>query len=93
MNFDIRACDSTIKRVNAPHAPSASGPYAHAVVVGAWIFLSGQNGRDPVTRQVVEGGIRAQTERAIRNIEAVLVDLDSGLSGIVKTTVYLKDMA
>lgn len=85
------AC-SRIKRTNVPDAPDPYGPYVHATVVGDWIFLSGQNGRDPVTRQVVEGGVRAQTKRAIRNLEAVLIDLGSDLSCIVKTTVYLKDI-
>ena len=82
----------TIHRFNSTHAPEPYGPYAHAVIVGEWIFLSGQNGRDPVTAKLVQGGIQSQTERAIRNIEAVLLDLGSSLEEIVKTTVYMNDL-
>lgn len=81
-----------IRRINSPNAPSPYGPYVHAVVIGEWIYLCGQNGRDPLTLKLVEGGICAQTERAIRNLEAVLMSLGSDLSSIVKTTVYLHDM-
>jgi 2-iminobutanoate/2-iminopropanoate deaminase len=81
-----------ITRSNSNDAPAPYGPYVHAVVVGHWIFLSGQNGRDPATLKLVAGGIQAQAERAIRNIKAVLLDLGSDLSHVLKTTVYLSDM-
>ena len=82
----------TSRSFNSTRAPKPYGPYPHAVTKGEWIFLSGQNGRDPVTSKLVEGGIRPQTERAIRNIEAILLDLGCDLSNILKTTVYLNDM-
>ena len=87
-------CDmGKIHRFNSNRAPEPYGPYAHAVVVGEWVFLSGQNGRDPVSARLVEGGIQSQTERAIRNVEAVLLDLGSNLEEIVRTTVYMHDLA
>jgi 2-iminobutanoate/2-iminopropanoate deaminase len=83
---------STIQRFDSQYSPAPYGPYVHAVAVGEWIFLSGQNGRDPLSAQLVEGGVRPQTERAIRNIETVLLDLGSSLKQVVRTTVYLRDL-
>ena len=73
-------------------APAAIGPYAQGVRVGNLIFTAGQGGLDPVTGQVVSGGIREQTERAIENLKAVLEAGGSSLGQAVKTTVYLKDI-
>ena len=73
-------------------APVAIGPYAQGVRVGNLIFTAGQGGLDPVTGQVVPGGIREQTERAIENLKAVLEAGGSSLGQAVKTTVYLKDI-
>lgn len=73
-------------------APAAIGPYAQGVRVGNFIFTAGQLGLDPVTGQPVAGGIKEQTERALKNIEAILEAGGSSLSQIVKTTVFLKDM-
>ena len=73
-------------------APAAIGPYAQGVRVGNLIFTAGQCGLDPVTGQVVPGGIKEQTERAIENLKAVLEAGGSSLGQAVKTTVYLKDI-
>ncbi|MGC9223381.1 MAG: RidA family protein [Terracidiphilus sp.] len=73
-------------------APAAIGPYAQGVRVGNLIFTAGQGGLDPVTGQVVSGGIKEQTERAIENLKAVLEAGGSSLGQAVKTTVYLKDI-
>ena len=73
-------------------APAAIGPYAQGVRVGNLIFTAGQCGLDPVTGQVVSGGIKEQTERAIENLKAVLEAGGSSLGQAVKTTVYLKDI-
>ena len=73
-------------------APVAIGPYAQGVRVGNLIFTAGQGGLDPVTGQVVSGGIKEQTERAIENLKAVLEAGGSSLGQAVKTTVYLKDI-
>lgn len=80
------------QRFNSVRAPRPYGAYVHALCVGKWTFLSGQNGRDPATLKLVTGGIRQQTQQAIHNIESVLVDLGLTLAHIVRTTVYLRDM-
>lgn len=73
-------------------APAAIGPYSQAVRSGDLLFCSGQVGFDPVTGNVVEGGIDAQTRRVLANIEAVLGAAGLGFADVVKTTVFLKDM-
>lgn len=73
-------------------APKAIGPYSQAIQEDGWVFLSGQIPIDPATGQVVEGGIEAQTERAIRNLEAVLAAAGGTLADVVKTTVYLRSL-
>ena len=73
-------------------APAAIGPYAQGVRVGNLIFTAGQGGLDPVTGQVVPGGIKEQTERTLLNLKAVLEAGGSSLGQVVKATVFLKDM-
>ncbi len=73
-------------------APAAIGPYAQGVRVGNLIFTAGQGGLDPVTGQVVAGGIAEQTKRSIENLKAILEASGSSLSQVVKATVFLKDM-
>ncbi len=74
-------------------APQAIGPYSQAIKAGGFIFLSGQVALDPATGQVVEGDVAAQTERALKNLSAVLAAAGSSLAKAVKTTVYLKNMS
>jgi len=78
--------------VSTDGAPAAIGPYAQGVRVGNLLFTAGQCGLDPVTGQAVPGGIKEQTERAIKNLEAVLEAAGSSLAQVVKATVFLKDM-
>ena len=73
-------------------APAAIGPYAQGMRVGNLIFTAGQGGLDPVTGQVVPGGIKEQTERTLLNLKAVLEAGGSSLGQVVKATVFLKDM-
>jgi 2-iminobutanoate/2-iminopropanoate deaminase len=73
-------------------APAAIGPYAQGVRVGNLIFTAGQGGLDPITGQVVAGGIKEQTERTIANLKAVLEAGGSSLGQVVKATVFLKDI-
>lgn len=77
---------------NAAKAPSAIGPYSHAVVIGNLVFLSGQLGIDPSTNALAPGGIAAETRQALANICAILADLGLSPSDVVKTTVFLRDM-
>lgn len=74
-------------------APKAIGPYSQAVVHNGLAFLSGQIPMDPATGQIVEGEIAAQTERVLENLKAVLAACGSSFGQVLKTTVFLKDMA
>jgi len=78
--------------ISTDGAPAAIGPYAQGVRVGNLIFTAGQGGLDPVTGQVVPGGIKEQTERTLKNLEAVLEAGGSSLGQVVKANVYLKDI-
>jgi 2-iminobutanoate/2-iminopropanoate deaminase len=79
--------------VSSSNAPAAIGPYSQAIKVNGLVFLSGQIPIDPATSEVVEGDIRRQTTRVLQNIAAVLSSAGSGMEKVVKTTVFLKDMA
>lgn len=79
-------------RVHTDNAPKAIGPYSQAIKASGFVFASGQIALDPATMQIVEGGIREQTERVMKNLEAVLQAAGSSLDGVVKTTVFLKDL-
>lgn len=78
--------------VSTKSAPAAIGPYSQAVRVGDFLYSSGQVALDPATGALVEGGIEAQTARAIENLKAVLEAAGTGLQNVVKTTVFLKNM-
>lgn len=74
-------------------APKAIGPYSQAIVHGAIAYLSGQIPLDPATNLLIEGDIAAQTERVLENLKAVLEACGASLDSVLKTTVFLKDMA
>src|SRR5262245_11139124 len=76
----------------APGAPKAIGPYSHAVRAGGLVFVSGMIGIDPASSKLVEGGVAAEAEQAIRNLRAVLEVAGSRPELVVKATVYLIDM-
>jgi len=80
-------------RVTTDAAPRPIGPYAQAVVAGDLVFCAGQVGLDPDSGRLVPGGIAAETARALENISAVLTAVGLGLDAIVKTTVYVVDLA
>ncbi len=73
-------------------APAAIGPYSQGVRVGNLLFTSGQIPIDPVTQQVVAGGISEQAKRVFENLKTVLEEGGSSLDRVVKATVFLKDM-
>jgi 2-iminobutanoate/2-iminopropanoate deaminase len=81
------------ERITSAAAPRALGPYAQAVAAGDLVFCSGQVGLDPVSGRLVAGGIEAETARACENLAAVLAAAGLGLADVVKTTVYLADLA
>ena len=74
-------------------APPALGPYAQGVKVGDQVWVSGQLPLDPRTRQLVSGGIGAQTERVLLNIQAILGEAESTLDHVVKFTIFMTDLA
>ncbi len=78
--------------IETAKAPAAIGPYSQAIRIGNLVFTSGQIALDPVTGQLVGGGIEAQTRRVLQNLEAVLAAAGLDFSSVVKTTVFLKDM-
>jgi len=81
------------KYVSSSDAPRPIGPYSQGVISGGLLFCSGQIAIDPVTGELVEGDVAAQTERVLQNLQAVLREAKMGLENVVKTTVYLADMA
>lgn len=78
--------------VFSDNAPKAIGPYSHCVKVGKMVFTSGQIGLNPETGEM-QNGVEAQTIQAINNLKAVLETAGSSLEGIVKTTVFVKNMS
>jgi 2-iminobutanoate/2-iminopropanoate deaminase len=77
----------------APDAPSAAGPYSPGLVVGDWIFLSGQGGFDPDSGELVSDNIADQTARAFRNVELLLRAAGASLYDVVSCLVHLRDLA
>lgn len=84
---------SSLTPVSTPDAPGAIGPYTQAIVAGGFVFASGQIPLDPKTGQIVEGGIAAQAHQVLQNLGAVLEAAGASYDRVVKTTVYLSDMA
>jgi 2-iminobutanoate/2-iminopropanoate deaminase len=79
--------------VATPNAPRAIGPYSQATRAGGLLFTAGQVGFDPSTGELVDGGIAEQTERVLLNIRAILQASGLDMANVVKTTVFLVDMA
>ncbi|MGZ4788772.1 MAG: RidA family protein [Terriglobales bacterium] len=78
--------------VATKEAPQAIGPYSQAIKARGFVFSSGQIAIDPATGNVINGDVAAQTERVMKNLEAVLAAAGSGMHRVVKTTVFLKSM-
>jgi 2-iminobutanoate/2-iminopropanoate deaminase len=81
------------EQVRTQGAPQAIGPYSQAVKSAGLLFASGQVALDPATGSIVSGGIVEQTERVMKNIAAVLEASGTSFDGVIKSTVFLKDMA
>ncbi len=81
------------KVISTTNAPAAIGPYSQAIQTGNMLFASGQLGIDPVSGNFIEGGVREQTIQVFRNIHAILAEAGYTIDDVVKTTVFLADMA
>ena len=80
------------QEVSAPAAPPAIGPYSQAIAIDGFVFCSGQLGMDPATGQLLDG-VANQAERAMTNLELVLGGAGASLADVVKTTIFLTDLA
>jgi len=82
-----------VEHVKTEHAPSAIGPYSQGIIANGVLYTAGQIALDPATGQMVEAEIVAQTERVMDNLESILEEAGAGWVDVVKTTVYLHDLA
>ena len=82
-----------MKSINTDKAPAAIGPYSQAVKAGHLVFVSGQLPIDPSTGAFAEGGIKELTRQSLTNMKHILSEAGYKMSDVVKTTVFLTDMA
>ena len=81
------------KVIATKNVPAAIGPYSQAIQAGNMLFASGQLGLNPETGEFPDGGVKAQTEQSFRNVKAILSEAGFTINDVVKTTVFLADMA
>jgi 2-iminobutanoate/2-iminopropanoate deaminase len=81
------------KKISTDKAPGAIGPYSQGIIANGFLFTAGQIPLDPVAGRIVEGGIVEQTDRVMQNLEEVLRAAGASWGDVVKTTVYLHDLA
>jgi len=81
------------KVIATSEAPKAVGPYSQAVAVGNFLFCAGQIPLDPATGELVAGDVTGQTDRVLQNVEAVLRANDMTFANVVKSTVFMVDLA
>ena len=82
-----------MKVISTKKAPAAIGPYSQAIRVGNLVYTSGQIPINPVTGTFVEGGIKEQTRQSLTNVKAILEEAGLSMTNVVKTTVFMADMA
>ena len=90
---DNKTSSPAKEAVASPDAPKAIGPYSQAIKAGDFVFAAGQIAIDPATGQLVQGDIKAQTDRVLKNLSAVLTAAGSSMDKVVKATIYLKNMS
>ena len=81
------------KQINTAAAPAAIGPYSQAIEANGMVFVSGQLPIDPATGAFAEGGIKELTRQSLTNMKAILAEAGLTMANVVKTTVFLADMA
>ena len=82
-----------MKIIQTTKAPAPIGPYSQAVIAGNLLFVSGQIAIDPITNELIDGDISKETEQIMKNIEQVLKQANYTFNDVVKTTIFLSDMA
>ena len=82
-----------IQVIKTEKAGPPVGPYSQAIKAGGFIFVAGEKGMDPVTKQIVLGGIEPETRRTLENIKAILEEAGSGLDWVVSTFVFMTDLS
>lgn len=82
----------SIETLHTDHAPKAIGPYAQAVKANGFLFTAGQIPLHPVSMEIVEGDVAAQTEQVLANLSAVLAEAGASWNDVVKTTCFLRTM-
>ncbi len=80
-------------RIQTDHAPAAVGPYSQAIIANGFIFLAGQVPLVPETKKLIEGDVTVQTRQVLENIKAILEAAGTSMANVVKTTVFLTDLA
>jgi 2-iminobutanoate/2-iminopropanoate deaminase len=83
----------SVRTISTASAPAAIGPYSQGIVANGFLYTAGQIALDPATGNVVDGDVVAQTERVLKNLAAILEAAGASWEHVVKTTVYLAEMA
>jgi 2-iminobutanoate/2-iminopropanoate deaminase len=87
-----RKSNRSIEVIKTDKAGPPVGPYSQAIKAGGFIFVAGEKGMDPVTKQIVPGGIEPETRRTLENIKAILEEAGSGMNRVVSTFVFMTDL-
>jgi 2-iminobutanoate/2-iminopropanoate deaminase len=82
-----------IQVIKTDKAGPPVGPYSQAIKAGGFVFVAGEKGMDPVTQQIVPGGIEPETRRTLENIKAILEEAGSGMDWVVSTFVFMTDLS
>jgi 2-iminobutanoate/2-iminopropanoate deaminase len=82
-----------IQVIKTDKAGPPVGPYSQAIKAGGFVFVAGEKGMDPVTKQIVPGGIEPETKRTLENIKAILEEAGSGMDWVVSTFVFMTDLS
>ena len=82
-----------IQVIKTDKAGPPVGPYSQAIKAGGFVFVAGEKGMDPVTKQIVPGGIEPETRQTLENIKTILEEAGSGMDAVVSTFVFMTDLS